>query len=379
MTKLPLFIAAAALSSLLHGHLGAADDLRIGQACALDGPAKGLGTGMNLGLRAAFEEANAAGGVHGRKLTLIARDDGYDPDKCVDATAKLVEEDKVFCLTGFVGTPTSKAALPIATEAGVPVIGLFTGAMFLRTPPQKLVFNVRASYEDETELLVERLVSDLGAKRIAVFHQNDSFGQAGLSGTTKALQKRSMTVAGTGTFERNTIAVQTGLAAVKAATPDAVIMVGPYKPIAAFVREARAAGLTCPVATVSFVGTENLIADLGAAADGVLISQVVPSPSDPAMPVVKAYQAALGKIQADAKPSYVTLEGYVTGRVLLAGLDKAGADPTREKLVAGLESLANQDLGGLTVSFGPARRQALSTVWLTRVANGAAQPVTSLK
>jgi len=251
--------------------------------------------------------------------------------------------------------------------------------MFLRTPPQKLVFNVRASYEDETELLVERLTTDLGAKRIAVFHQNDSFGQAGLSGTTKALKKRNLAVASTGTFERNTVAVQTGLAIVKAANPDAIIMVGPYKPIAAFVREARATGVTCPVATVSFVGTESLIAELGVAADGVIISQVVPSPSDQALPVVKSYQAALTKVQADAKPSYVTLEGYVTGRVLLVGLDKGGADPTREKLVSSLESLKDQDLGGLQVSFGPDRRQGLSKVWLTRIAAGAAAPVDALK
>ncbi len=372
MTKLPLLLALA-------GMLCAADDLRIGQACALDGPAKGLGMGMNLGLRAAIEEANAAGGVLGRKLVLVAKDDGYDPDKCIDATTKLVEEDKVFCLAGYVGTPTAKAALPIAAEAGVPVVGLFTGAMFLRTPPQKLVFNVRASYNDETEVLVERLGTDLGAKRIAVFHQNDSFGQAGLAGTTKALEKRSLKVAATGTFERNTVAVQTGLAAMLAAKPDAIIMVGPYKPLAAFVREARAAGLTCPLATISFVGTESLITELGAAADGLVISQVMPSPSDAALPVVKAYQAALTKVQADAKPSYVTLEGYVTGRVLLTGLAKAGADPTREKLVAGLEGISALDLGGFTVTFAADRRQASDKVWLTKVAGGQPKPVDTLK
>ena len=142
--------------------LAGADELRIGQACALDGPAKGLGQGMHLGLRAAIAQANAAGGVHGRTLALVAHDDGYDPERCIDATARLVEQDKVFCLAGFVGTPTSKAALPIATEAGVPVVGLFTGAMFLRQPPQPLVFNVRASYDDETEVLVERLTAEFG-------------------------------------------------------------------------------------------------------------------------------------------------------------------------------------------------------------------------
>lgn len=351
----------------------------VGQSCPLDGPAKGLGTGMSLGLRAAFAEANAAGGVNGRQIELRSVDDGYDPDKCADATAGLIEDSKVFCLAGMVGTPTSKAAVPLAVEAGVPVVGLFTGAMAFREPPQRLVFNIRASYDDETEMLVERLTTDLGAKRIAIFRQNDSFGAAGLSGTEKALKKRGLAMAGAGTFERNTVAVKTGLAAVLEAKPDAVVMIGPYKPIAAFVREARAAGLACPLATISFVGTESLIADLGAAADGLVISQVVPSPADPALPVVQAYRAALAKADPAATPSYVSLEGYVSGRVLLLGLAGAGAEPSRDGLVAGLEALKAVDLGGLAVTFDAQRRQALAQVWLTRVQDGAARPAASLK
>jgi ABC-type branched-subunit amino acid transport system substrate-binding protein len=317
--------------------------------------------------------------VEGRKLDLFALDDGYDPDKCIDATGQLVEEKKVFCLAGYVGTPTAKAAVPIATDAGVPVVGLFTGAGFLRNPPQKLVFNVRASYDDETELLVERFTKDLGAKRIAVFYQDDSFGQAGLSGTEKALKKRGLEVAGKGTFERNTVAVQTGLAAVLAAKPDAVVMVGPYKPVAAFVKAAHGAGLNVPMATISFVGTENLIAELGAEAEGVVISQVVPSPADEALPLAKAYRAALAVVDPAAKPTWVSFEGYVSARVLLLGLAKAGKDLTRDGLVAGLESLHEADLGGLSVSFAPDRRQALAQVWLTRVKAGAATTVTALQ
>lgn len=369
------FLLAVGLAAVVTG----ADQILIGQPCALDGPAKGLGLGMNLGLRAAITEANAAGGVNGRTLKLIAVNDGYDPDKCVDATAKLIEEDKVFCLAGLVGTPTTKAALPIAIEAKVPVVGMFTGAMALRQPPSPLVFHVRASYDDETELLVERLTKDLGAKRIAVFHQNDSFGQAGLAGTEKALGKRSLPLAAKGTFERNTVAVRSGLAAVQAGTPDAVIMVGPYKPVAAFVREARAAGLTCPLATISFVGTENLIGELADAANGLIISQVVPSPLDDGLALAKAYRAALTAEQADAKPSYVSFEGYIGGRILLAGLLQAGKDPTREALVKGLESLASYDLGGLPISYAADRRVALSRVWLTQVVAGAAKTTDALK
>src|SRR5262249_39003880 len=158
--------------------------------------------------------------------------------------------------------PTAKVAIPIVQEMKIPLVGTFSGAMLLREPVQRYVFNVRASYDDETEALVQFLTKR-GAKKIAVFYQNDSFGQAGLSGTQKALTKRQMTLAAQGSFERNTLAVKTGLAAIVASEPDAVIMVGPYKPTAEFVRQARAIGLKSELATISFVGTENLIADLG--------------------------------------------------------------------------------------------------------------------
>ncbi len=381
MPSIPSFLRALGCAAILAmpAVAAAGEELRVGQPCVLSGPAAALGTGMNLGLRAAFAEANAAGGVHGRQLALVSADDGYDPDKAIDATAKLVEDPAIFCLAGLVGTPTSKAALPVAIEAKVPVVGLFTGAVGLRQPGDPLVFHVRASYDDETELLVERLTADLGAKRIAVFHQNDSFGQAGLSGTEKALGKRGMQLAGKGTFERNTVAIQGGLAAVQAANPDAVIMVGPYKPIAAFVTAARSAGLAVPLATISFVGTESLVAEAGTHAEGLIISQVVPSPSDPELAVAKAYRAALALAQADAKPSYVSFEGYITGRVLLAGLAKAGPGATREALVAALDGLQAHDLGGLSVGYGAGKRVALDRVWLTRVGAGAAAPVTALK
>ncbi len=354
-------------------------ELLVGQCAALKGPAAGLGTNMNLGLRACFDEANAKGGVHGRKLKLIAVDDGYDPDQCVDGTLKLLEESKVFCLAGYVGTPTGKAAIPVITEKQVPLVGLFTGAGLFRKPVNPWIFNVRASYDDETELLVERLTTDLGAKKIAVFFQNDSFGQAGLSGTEKALGKRSMALAAKGTFERNTVAVKAGLAQILAGQPDAVVMVGPYKPIAAFVKEARAAGLKVPLATISFVGTESLINELAVDADGLIISQVVPSPADAAIPLVKDFQAALKAVDAAAKPTYGSLEGYLGGRVLLAGLDKAGKDLTRPGLTAALESLQKADIGGVQVTFTKDNHQALSQVYLTQVGGGEARPTAALK
>jgi len=350
-------------------------EIVIGQCAALTGPAAGLGTGVQQGLKAAIDEVNEKGGVGGRKIVLKSMDDAYEPEKCVECTGKLIEEDGgVFALAGYVGTPTTKVAVPIVQESKVPLVGAFSGAMLLRDPVQKYVFNIRASYNDETESLVEYLTKK-GAKKIAVFYQNDSFGQAGLSGVEKAVAKRNMTIAAKGSFERNTLAVKSGLAAVMAGEPDAIVMVAPYKPTAEFVRQARAAGLKSELTTISFVGTENLIADLGADSEGVLISQVVPSPADSSHKLTQEYQAALKKSAPDATPSYVSYEGYINGRVLIAGLQKAGAEPTREQLVEALNATANVDMDGMKISFSAQNHQASNTVFLTRVKAGKATPV----
>jgi len=346
----------------------------IGQCAALTGPAAGLGTGVQLGLKAALDEVNEKGGIGGRKVILKSLDDAYDPEKCVECTGKLTEEEGVFALAGYVGTPTTKVALPIVQEMKIPLIGAFTGAMLLRDPVQRYVFNIRASYDDETEALVQYLTKQ-GAKKISVFYQNDSFGQAGLSGVEKALAKRNMTMAAKGSFERNTLAVKSGLAAVMTVEPDAIIIVGPYKPTAEFVRQARAAGLKSELAVISFVGTENLIADLGHGSEGVLISQVVPSPSDASHRLTHDYQAALKKIAPAEVPSYVSFEGYVNGRLLIAALEKTGPDLTREKFVDALNGISNLDLDGMKLSFSERNHQASNAVFLTRVKNGKAEPV----
>jgi branched-chain amino acid transport system substrate-binding protein len=350
------------------------NEILIGQCAALSGPAAGLGIGLQVGLKAALDEVNEKGGVAGRKIILKSSDDTYEPDKCVECTSKLIEEDGVFALAGYVGTPTTKVAVPIVQELKVPLIGAFTGAMLLRDPVQRYVFNVRASYDDEMETLVEYLTAH-GAKRIAVFYQNDSFGQAGLTGLEKALDKRKATLAAKGSFERNTLAVRRGLAAVIAGEPDAIITVGPYQPTAEFVRLARAAGLKSEIAAISFVGTESLIADLGNDAEGLLISQVVPAPGDSSLPLAREYQAALKKSAPGALPTYVSFEGYVNGRLLIAALEKCGADLSREKLVDVLNNTSNLDLNGIKLSFSAQNHQASSAVFLTRVKAGKAEAV----
>src|SRR5258705_2077867 len=258
----------------------AADTIVFGQAAVLEGPAWALGQGMRAGIGAAFEEVNKKGGVNGRKLKLVSVDDGYEPDRSIAMTKKLIEEDKVFALIGPVGTPTAAAAQPIATAAKVPFIGAFTGAGFLRNSKLENVINVRASYGAETEAWVKHLTEDLKISKIAIFYQDDAFGRAGLSGFKKAMDKRKMEIAAEATYERNTVAVKSGLLTLKRAEPEAVVIVGAYKPVAEFIKLSPKTGFNPVFVNISFVGANALAKELGADGKGVIVSQVVPFPGD---------------------------------------------------------------------------------------------------
>jgi ABC-type branched-subunit amino acid transport system substrate-binding protein len=342
-----------------------ADTIVFGQAAALNGPAAALGTGMKAGIEAAFTEANKKGGVHGRKLKLISRDDGYEPDKSIAAVKALIEQDKVFAIIGPVGTPTAAATQPIATAAGVPYIGPFTGAGFLRNPKLTNVINVRSSYNEETEAWVEHLTKDLNIKKIAILYQDDAFGRVGLAGVTAAMKKRGLTLVAQGTYKRNTTAVKTALLDIKRAEPQAVVMVGAYKPCATFIKLSHKIGFNPVFVNISFVGSAALAKELGADGKGVVISQVVPFPWDASRKVVADYQAAMKAVNPAAKPEFVSLEGYLVGRLAVAGLEKAGANPTREGLLKAIKVPGQFDFGGLTMSFGPEQNQGLHHVFMT--------------
>jgi len=357
-----------------------ADKIVFGQAAALDGAASALGQGMKIGLEAAFAEINKAGGVKGRKLELKSVDDGYEPTKSIEAVKKLLEEDKVFALIGAVGTPTSAATQPIATAAGAPFIGAFTGAEFLREPHKPLVMNVRASYFQETEAMVERVTKDLGATRIAIMYQDDAFGQAGLAGVKKALEKRQMQLAGEGTFERNTVAVKAALLSIKKAEPHAVIMISPYKPAAEFIKLARQIKLDATFVNISFVGSDALAKELGAAGAGVVITQVVPFPKDAAIPVVGRYQASLKASAPDAQPGFVSLEGYLVGRAIAAALEKVDGDLTRQTMIDAVQKAGSLDLGGFKLSYSPTSNRGSNEVFLTVIqADGSFKAVDRLE
>ena len=387
MRASPLKALSLALAALLATGISAfaedgvsADKIVFGQATALEGPASALGQGMKMGLEAAFAEINKAGGVKGRKLELKSIDDGYEPTKSIEAVKKLLEEDKVFAIAGAVGTPTAAATQPIATAAGAPFIGAFTGAEFLREPYKPLVMNIRASYFQETEAMVEHLTKDLGASKIAIMYQDDAFGQAGLAGVKKALEKRQMQLAGEGTFERNTLAVKAALLAIKKVEPQAVIMISPYKPAAEFIKLAKQIKLDATFVNISFVGSDALAKELGPAGAGVVITQVVPFPKNAAIPVVGRYHASLKASAPDAQPGFVSLEGYLVGRAIIAALEKVNGEPTRKALIEAVQKAGTFDLGGFKLAYSDSSNRGSDQVFLTVIqADGSFKAVDHLE
>jgi len=337
----------------------------LGQSAAFSGPAAQLGIQMNIGTKAYFDQVNARGGVYGRKVEIKALDDRYEANLCAENTKKLIQEDKVFALVSYVGTPTTVAAMPIFSEAKVPLIGPFTGAEALRNPVNRYIFNVRASYYDETEKIVEQLVST-GNHKIAVFYQDDAYGQAGLKGVQIAMDKRAMKIVALGKVERNTVKVQDAVKTINAEQPDGVIMISAYTSIAEFVREMKAAGSTTQFHNVSFVGSTALADALKDEGYGVAISQVVPFPWSPSVPVVKEYEDVLAKA-GHTDFNFSSLEGYLVGKVVVDALRRAGKEPTREKLVTALEGMSNVDLGDFIVNFSPTNHSGSKFVDLTMI------------
>jgi branched-chain amino acid transport system substrate-binding protein len=367
-----LWLAATAAGAEVPGVT--AERILFGQSAALGGPAANLGTEMRRGILAAFEEANRAGGVGGRRLELRAYDDRYEPELAVANTLKLIRDDGVFALIGAVGTPTSAASEPIARAAGVPFIAPFTGAEFLRDPALSHVVNVRASYFEETEAMVERLIEGLGVSRIGVLYQDDSYGRSGLAGVRQALERRGVELVGAGTYMRNTTAVKTALLGLNQKNPEAIIVIGAYLPSAVFTQWARKLGVKALIFNISFVGSDALAAALGPAGEGVYITQVVPFPGGDAIPLLAEYHKALVANDATARPSFGSLEGYIAGRLTAAVLARAGGSPTRESFLSALVNTGKFDIGGFPLTYGPGDNRGSNQVFLTLIRHGVVVP-----
>ncbi len=344
-------MAGAAASVALPAWAQADRRILLGQSCAMSGPAAQLGLQMNRGARIFFDRLNAEGGINGRTIELRVLDDGYEPDRCAANTDTLIRKENVFALFGYVGTPTSLAALPLVNKAPIPFFGPFTGAEALREPFSRNVFHVRASYYDETGLIVKQLTG-LGLKRIAIFRQDDSYGQAGADGVNRALQAQGLEATATGLVKRNTVDVAAAVAAILPTRPDAIVQISAYKSCAAFVREARKAGYGGTFYNVSFVGTQALADELGKDGLGVVVSQVMPFPFSTTTAISREYIDAVKRAGGDATPNYSSMEGYVCAKVFAEALRRGGTGG-RDALINSLEGLQRFDTGGYVVGFGP--------------------------
>lgn len=346
-----------------------AERILFGQSAALSGPASGLGQAMRAGIEAAFSEANRNGGVHGRRLELISLDDGYEPEAAIENMRNLINEREVFALIGAVGTPTARSSVPVAAAAGVPYIAPFTGAPFLRDGQWQNVINLRASYYQETEAMMEFLTRQ-GLTRVAVAYQDDSFGRAGFRGAQLAMERRGLRPAATAVYPRNTIAVKTTLLDVMEGEPEAVIIVGAPAPVAAFLNWGSKLELDMVFMTTSFAGGNALIRNLSSESlgtAGLLMTQVVPPLVGDALPIVQDYLSALEQTSPDAEPGFVSLEGYLAGRMAVVAMEQCGSDPRRDDVLPMLRSAGRIDLGGFSLEFGADDYQGSDAVYLTRV------------
>jgi branched-chain amino acid transport system substrate-binding protein len=333
----------------------------LGQSAAMTGPAAQLGIQFQAGAKLLFDRVNAAGGINGKTIELKTLDDGYEPERCGANTRKLIDED-VFSLFGYIGTPTSVVALPLATNAKIPFVAPFTGAQGLRDPFNRYAFHVRASYFDETARIVNQLYA-VGMKNIAVFYQNDAYGQAGLAGVNRALAAVNSKPVALATVERNSVDVANAVKTISAARPEAVVQISAYKSCAAYIREARKAGSGSQFFNVSFVGTAALASELGPDARGVVVSQVMPFPFAAVTPLSAEFIKAASSGKVDL--NYSSMEGYVAARVFTEALRRAGNNPTREALIASMESLREFNLGGFFVDFSPTKHAGSTYVDLT--------------
>ena len=387
MTRIAFVFLSAVFATALQGGEPAAKDtpeIVLGMSTALSGPTAELGENMRTGVLAGFERANRAGGVNGRKLKLIALDDGYEPARTAPNIRQLIEKENVLAVIGDVGTPTAIVAMPIANEQKTLFFAAFTGAGALRkTPPDRFVFNYRASYAEETAVMIDALAGQFGIKpeEIAFFTQRDGYGDAGFNGGITALKRYGLTSEKAVLhvrYERNTLAVENAVASIVVAEhpPRAIVMVGAYAPCAKFIKLCCDAELRPLFLNVSFVGSSALAKELGKTEARVVVTQVVPYPHDKGVPVVGEFFTDLGIFDKTAIPNNGNLEGYIAARILIRALERNVGPLTRESVVNAFERLGEFDIGlGTPLHFGLAEHQACHRVWPTFLKDGDFAPL----
>ncbi len=366
-------------------------EIRFGIAAPFTGSAKKLGQQMKIGVETAFHEANDAGGVQGRQLRLFSSDDAYEPSRTQDAMKELCDFYDVFAFIGNVGTPTAAVALPYALDRRMLFFGAFTGANILRNePPDRYVFNYRASYAEETDAAVNYLVTTRGVKpeEIAVFAQDDSFGDAGYTGVTLAVQKLKESRRGVVlrlNYKRNTDDVEKAFADLSAYRKPikAIVMVATYRAAAKFIQKTRPAFPNLIYSNVSFVGSTSLRDELKQLnvknTKDIFVTQVVP-PVEGYSSLVLSYKAKLASYFPNETPDYVSLEGYIAGRLLIEALNRTGPQVETEKLVDALENMREVDIGlGFGINFSKEEHQGSHKIWATELSEAGEYQIIKLQ
>ncbi|NEX61119.1 ABC transporter substrate-binding protein [Noviherbaspirillum galbum] len=359
-------VAGSLIASLAIG-AHAADDLVVGQVAPLSGVLADTGKDMVVGVKVYIDHVNAQGGINGRQIRHVVKDDGYQVPETVKLTKEVIDQDGAIALIGFAGTGNVGELLKqkVLEQANIALVAPYTGGEVLRTPFNPYIFHIRAGYADEAEGIVNQLIM-LNMKRIGVMYQDDPFGKAGLDGVTAALKKRGLEVAAVGAYEKNTDKVGDAVAAIAKANPQAVVMISVNKSTAAFSKQIRAASTVSQLVNISVVNPKELVRLIGTdGARGIGVAQVMPYPFSSTLPVVKEYQQAMKKYAPNTELSYTSFEEFVGAKVLVEGLRRAGNSPTREKVVQALESLHAYDVGGFTLRYSPTNRVGSRFVEIT--------------
>lgn len=355
-------------------------EILIGQSCALKGPYQALGKGMRDGALTYFHYINSMGGIRGKKIRLISYDDGYEPNACIENSKKLINEDGVFLLFGYVGTRASMAAVPLAIREGIPYFAPLSGAEFLRDQAIRYVFNIRASYYQETETMVERLIADKGIRRISVFYQNDFYGKAGLEGVRRALSKRDLEILNEVHYPPDTVEVVPAVKALLITKPGAIIMIGTCSPSARFVQLMREAESESIFLNISSVGADALAGLLMNQGIGVTITQVVPYPFDTRVPAVAQFHQLAKRFMPKVEPNFINMEGFIAAKALCKILLDIPSSITREGFIKSAENQTNVDLGGFFFSFSQDNHQGSDFVSLFQVGPGGyVSPIENLR
>ncbi|KKJ78814.1 ligand-binding receptor [Kiloniella litopenaei] len=358
---------------------GTNNELIFGMSTALTGPAAELGKNMRLGIQIRLERENVNGGIKGRKIRLIAWDDGYEPERTIPNIRNLINQEEALAIIGNVGTPTAISTIPIVNEEKTLLFAPFTGAGVLRkNPPDRYVINYRASYAEETSAMVNALIEQGGLKpeEVAFFTQRDSYGDAGFTGGMNALKRHGLTSETEivhSRYERNTLVVESALADILLAepVPKAIIMVGAYAPSAKFIKLARKSGLDALFLNVSFVGSAPLAKELGTNVKGVIVTQVVPYPEDLSLPIVRDYHNDMDNYGGNKEVSFGSLEGYIAMEIMIKALHNIPDEPNRENIIDALENLGEFDIGlGQKLYYDRQDHQASHRVWPTSLRQG---------